>query len=207
MTEHTPRAALYSAMAKAFPAIDAAVKDSSNPHFKNKYADLSSVVSAIKPALAPHGLWFRQVTHREAGGVTVETLICHASGEEVSGGLYFVPASKNDAQGYGSATTYARRYSLQTAFGVPSDDDDGNAAAKARSQAANAPPTAPVETVSPGQVKALQAALGNAGDDAVPKFCEVMQIDALPDLPASEYRGAMERIAARVAKMQQKVAA
>ena len=47
----------------------------------------------------------------------------------MSFGKLFVPANKQDAQGYGSALTYARRYSLQTAFGVAPEDDDGNAAA------------------------------------------------------------------------------
>lgn len=122
-------AKLYAAMAKAFPDIEGASKDSNNPHFRSKYADLGSVVDAIKPALGKNDLWFRQVNHRADGGVCVETFICHSSGEEVSCGELFVPASKNDAQGYGSALTYARRYGLMAAFGVAPEDDDGNAAA------------------------------------------------------------------------------
>jgi hypothetical protein len=125
---------LYAAMAKAFAEIESATKDKLNPHFKSKYADLGSVVDTIKPALAKHGLFFVQATHEQDGGVCVETLICHESGEQMSGGKLFVPASKQDAQGYGSALTYARRYSLMAAFGVPAEDDDGNAAAKAKQQ-------------------------------------------------------------------------
>jgi hypothetical protein len=135
MTASNPRAALFAAMAKAFPEIEGATKDSNNPHFKSKYADLGAVVDAIKPALVKHQLWFRQAFHDAQGGVAVETLICHASGEEVSCGVLFVPASKQDAQGYGSAITYARRYSLQTAFGVAPEDDDGDAASKPKPQA------------------------------------------------------------------------
>jgi hypothetical protein len=108
--------------------ISAAVKDSTNPHFKSKYADLSSVVSAIKPALSKHGLGFVQVFREASGGVTIETVIIHESGEQFPCGPLFVPASKQDAQGYGSAITYTRRYSLQTAVGLPSEDDDGNGA-------------------------------------------------------------------------------
>jgi hypothetical protein len=125
-----PRAALYGAMAKAFPEIEGATKDKANSAFRSKYADLGAVVDAIKPALVKHGLWFRQVHHDASDGVAIETLICHASGEELSSGVLYVPANKKDAQGYGSALTYARRYSLQTAFGVAPEDDDGNAAAK-----------------------------------------------------------------------------
>ena len=119
---------LCAAMAKAFPDIEGATKDSSNPHFKSKYADLSSVVNAIKPALCKNGLFYTQKTHDREGGVCVETVLFHASGESMSFGTLFVPASKNDAQGYGSALTYARRYSLMSAFGVSPEDDDGNAA-------------------------------------------------------------------------------
>lgn len=121
---------LYAAMAKAFPEIEGATKDSNNPHFRSKYADLASVVEAIKPALCKNGLFFAQITHEQDGGVCVETQVFHSSGESMSFGKLFVPASKNDAQGYGSALTYARRYSLMAAFGVAPEDDDGNAAAK-----------------------------------------------------------------------------
>lgn len=121
---------LYAAMAKAFPEIEGASKDKNNPHFKSKYADLGAVVEAIKPALTRHGLFFVQQTHEQEGGVCVETVVCHSSGESMPLGKLFVPASKQDAQGYGSALTYARRYSLMTAFGVCPEDDDGNAAVK-----------------------------------------------------------------------------
>jgi hypothetical protein len=119
---------ISAAMAKAFPAIEGAVKGKVNPAFRSKYADLSSVIDAIKPHLAEHGLWFMQRTHPVDGGVGVETIIYHASGQSISGGILRLPAAKQDAQGYGSALTYCRRYSLMAAFGVPAEDDDGNAA-------------------------------------------------------------------------------
>jgi hypothetical protein len=121
---------LFAALVQAQSEISAAVKDSTNPHFKSKYADLSSVVSAIKPALSKHGLGFVQVFREASGGVIIETIIIHESGEQFPCGPLFVPASKQDAQGYGSAITYTRRYSLQTAVGLPSEDDDGNGASK-----------------------------------------------------------------------------
>jgi hypothetical protein len=120
---------LFAALVQCQGELGAALKDATNPHFKSKYADLASVVGAIKPVASKHGLGYVQCFHPSEGGVTVETIIVHTSGEHFSTGPLFVPASKQDAQGYGSAITYARRYSLQTAFGVPADDDDGNAAA------------------------------------------------------------------------------
>jgi hypothetical protein len=128
-------ATLASAMALAFAEIEAATKAANNPHFKTKYADLGAVIDAVKPALIKHGLFFTQHPEPSEEGVTVETMIHHSGGQSMSLGKLYVPANKKDAQGFGSALTYARRYALMTAFGVPAEDDDGNAAAK--SSAAN----------------------------------------------------------------------
>jgi hypothetical protein len=106
-------------------------KDKINPHFKSKYADIGSVIDAIKPILAKHDLAFTQHPQPSEQGVIVETVLHHATGETLSMGTLYVPANKQDAQGFGSALTYARRYALMTAFGVPAEDDDGNAAASA----------------------------------------------------------------------------
>ncbi len=125
---NTENSALSAAMAKAFAEIEGATKSANNPHFKSKYADLGAIIDAVKPALISHGLFFTQRTQPSPDGVSVETVLHHSSGEQMSLGLLFVPANKRDAQGFGSALTYARRYSLMTAFGVPTEDDDGNAA-------------------------------------------------------------------------------
>lgn len=123
---------LIAAFIKAQGEIKGALKDADNPFFKSKYADLSSVVEAIKPALQKHKLGFIQVSHDADNCACIETVIVHDSGQTFSAGRVSVPVSKGDAQGYGSAMTYARRYSLSAAFGVCPEDDDGNAAAKAK---------------------------------------------------------------------------
>jgi hypothetical protein len=122
---------LAASLVKAQSAMSGAKKDANNPFFKSKYADLPSVMAAIRPALADNGLGFVQVCHDADNAAKVETIIIHESGESLSCGTISVPVSKNDAQAYGSAITYAKRYSLQAAFGVPSVDDDGNSAAAA----------------------------------------------------------------------------
>ena len=122
---------LATALNKAQFQIKGALKDSSNPFFKSKYADLSSVVEAIREALHENGLSYVQISHDRESAACIETLIMHASGEWLSCGPVSAPVSKNDAQGFGSAMTYARRYSLSAAFGVAPEDDDGNAAASA----------------------------------------------------------------------------
>lgn len=122
---------LGAALAKAQGAMRFAVKDANNPFFKSKYADLSSVVEAIRDALSTNGLSYMQHLHpSEKTEVCVETIILHSSGQWVSCGTLTVPVSKHDAQGFGSALTYARRYSLSAAVGVVADDDDGNAASQ-----------------------------------------------------------------------------
>ena len=143
---------LATALAKAQGAMRFAIKDANNPFFKSKYADLSSVVEAIRDALANNGLSYMQhLAPSEKHEVCVETIILHASGQWISCGTLTVPVSKHDAQGFGSALTYARRYSLSAAVGVVADDDDGNAAAQAAPKAA-APK--PVAKVVPPAVKA-----------------------------------------------------
>lgn len=125
-------AALAAALSKAQSTIQGAIKDTANPFFKSKYADLASVKDAIQVPLSSNGLSYVQVVHNPENGVGVETILMHASGEWLSGGVVFVPVSKADAQGYGSALTYARRYSLSAITGVAPEDDDGNAASVAK---------------------------------------------------------------------------
>jgi hypothetical protein len=120
-------ALLAAALHKAQGKIKAALKDSTNPHFRSKYADLSSVVDAVKSPLLECGISFLQGVQDAEGGVAVETMLLHTSGEWISSTLR-IPAVKQDAQGYGSAITYGRRYGLQAMCGVPAEDDDGNAA-------------------------------------------------------------------------------
>ena len=121
-----------SAIAKAFVEAQKefapALKTSTNPHFRSKYVDLSGCVEAVLDALNNHGFALIQKTHDCDNGVKVETIFMYESGEQISGGVISVPADKQNAQGYGSALTYARRYSLMAACGIAPEDDDGNAA-------------------------------------------------------------------------------
>ena len=123
-----------STIAKAFvaakKAFAPALKTSSNPHFKSKYADLAGCLEAVNDALLEAGIAVYQETSDCEDGVIVETVFLHESGETLRGGRLHVPAAKQDPQGYGSALTYARRYSLMAACGIAAEDDDGNAASK-----------------------------------------------------------------------------
>jgi len=155
--ETDPRMQLEVALATALPELEGAKKKSANPHFKSKYADLGAVIDAVRP-IADHGIWFRQVLHECERGVTVETLYT-GFGATISAGTLFMPADKANAQGFGSALTYARRYALQAAFGLASEDDDGNAASEPR----KAPPEpAPAAVKNWGGRYPTKTALGTA---------------------------------------------
>lgn len=128
---------IAAALVKAQKAFGPALKDKTNPAFRSKYADLGACIDAVQDALNANGIALLQPTREDATGVTVETVFLHESGESWSSGPLHVPASKQDPQGYGSALTYARRYSLMAACGIAPEDDDGNAASKPRNAAAN----------------------------------------------------------------------
>jgi hypothetical protein len=119
---------LATALVRALSEIEGVTKDKVNPHFKSKYADLSSVLETVRPVFARYNMAVTQETAPSEDGVIVETVVLHMSGEERRFGKLYVPANKRDAQGAGSALTYARRYSLMTALGIPAEDDDGNEA-------------------------------------------------------------------------------
>jgi len=203
-------ATLASAMAAAFGEIEAATKASENPAFKQagraiKYADITSVIEAIKPALIKHGLFFTQHPEPSDRGVCVETMLHHCGGQSMSLGKLFVPANKNDAQGFGSALTYARRYALVTAFGVPVEDDDGNAAAKAqaganqgRSSESAVSPDGPA-LIDDAQWSQLAQLMKASGADAK-KFLAHYAITDLRDLPATSFSKARDQLNAKLAK-------
>lgn len=121
---------IAAALAAAQAEMGKALKQSNNPHFRSKYADLGNVADACLPALNRHGIAVIQPIGEDDGGRYVETRLIHASGESLSCRAPLI-VQKNDMQGLGSAITYARRYGLMCMAGIAPEDDDGNAAAAA----------------------------------------------------------------------------
>jgi hypothetical protein len=121
--------AIAKALAAAQREIGVAHKEAVNPHFRSKYADLQAVDEACRPALSKHGIAIAQGTGYADGFVSVTTRLMHAeSGEWIEATLHIAP-TKHDAQGVGSALTYARRFGLSALAAVPAGiDDDGEAA-------------------------------------------------------------------------------
>ena len=145
--------AIATALVRAKREFQPAVKNAINPHLKNRYADLLACLEAVNTALLAQGIYLYQETSEDASGVTVETIFLHESGESLHCGKLHVPASKADAQGYGSALSYARRYSLITATGIAAEDDDGNAASRQVGYAAQEP----VRTAPPSEKTGVSA--------------------------------------------------
>lgn len=125
---------IFSDFIEAQKGFSAALKTSSNPHFRSRYAALDACIEAVIDSLHKNGFALMQKTLDCENGVRVETIFIHKSGGVISGGVLSVPAVKSDPQGYGSALTYARRYGLMAACGIAPEDDDGNSAADAKNR-------------------------------------------------------------------------
>jgi len=136
---------IASALVKAQKEFGPALKTSTNPHYRSRYADLAACIEAVIGSLNNQGIYLMQLTEEHEGGVKVSTVFIHESGEQMSGGSLFMPATKQDAQGFGSALSYARRYSLMAACGIAPEDDDGNQATK------SAPVAQPIKAVPKAQ--------------------------------------------------------
>lgn len=130
---------LAKALAKAQGCMKAAQKTKSNPFFKSKYADLEETWNACREALSNNGLSIVQMPFDNEGRIGVETMLLHESGEWIKGNLAVRMAKDNDPQNAGSIMSYLRRYSLQAAVGIATEDDDGNAASGKPAPVDNAP--------------------------------------------------------------------
>lgn len=191
---------IIAALAAALPKLEGAKKNANNPHFKSKYADLGSVIDALEP-IKDHGLWFIQISKERDNGACFETVIIHGpSNSQMSMGETFVPADRANAQGFGSAQTYARRYGLLSAFGLATEDDDGNAAsqtpAKPRQQAK------PADMLSDVQWGIISDLIGQTNTDAK-AFCTAFKIKSVKELPAAQF----DRARAMLNKKLQQIAA
>lgn len=140
---------LAKALAKAQSEMGAAIKNSTNPHFKSRYADLSAVFEACREALTKNGFAIVQRVANDGEGACVETMLLHSSGEWVSDRCW-LPVGQKTAQAYGSAITYARRYGLASLAGIATEeDDDGNAASTPSHAQYRPTPPAPVSAPAP----------------------------------------------------------
>jgi hypothetical protein len=165
-------AAFVKAQSNFLPAI----KSSENPFFNSKYADLASCIDAVIGSLNANGIALVQHTSEADKGVIVHTTFLHESGEIMETGSIFFPAVQNTPQAFGSALTYARRYSLMTACGIAPEDDDGHAGSQPKPQTTQAPTQRPANTLTtePTEPDYWATPFG-AGNNATPIGIETCQ--------------------------------
>ena len=119
---------LAKALAVAQGAMESAKRDKKNDHFNYKYADLAACLEVCREPISKNGLAVIQIPSYydpATKKIKVATMLCHSSGQYVKGELEII-VKNPDAQGIGSAITYARRYSLCAMVGIAQDDDDAN---------------------------------------------------------------------------------
>lgn len=166
LTISEPANEIFTALAKAQAEIGTANKDSLNPHFKSKYADLASVWEACRAALTKNSICVVQVPSADGNAVSVTTILGHASGQKIVGELTMI-AKGSDPQSVGSCLTYLRRYSLASLVSVCPDDDDGNAATgKPEEHKRSAPKAEPPHVEPSAEFETLKQTLYDMG---VPK--------------------------------------
>ena len=173
------------ALAAAQMEMGKALKQSNNPHFRSKYADLGNVMDACLEPLNRHGIAVVQPTGEDDHGRHVKTVLIHGESGETLECVVPLIIQKNDMQGYGSAVTYARRYGLMAMAGIAPEDDDGNAATKAAPKAA--------QTVTPDQYIKLRDKAQEA-EVSEEKICQNYGCADLQQFPADKFQAAMKRL-------------
>jgi hypothetical protein len=181
MTAKTIHSALVAAQKDFAPAL----KTTMNPHFKRAYADLAVCVEAVIDALNKNGIFLMQRTDADAETVSVETVFVHESGDSLEAGKLTLPVSKRDAQGFGSALTYCRRYSLMAACGIAPEDDDGNAAV-----AGGPPPPSKKRFVTEDQIQQIVDLVDEVGADHQ-GFLNYLGVKDIVQLPADKFGAAI----------------
>ena len=154
-----------------------ASKDSANPHFKSKYADLTSVREACVPFLNKYGIAVLQPIIQSGDKQYIKTVLLHESGEEYSC-LTEIIHAQNTAQAHGSGITYARRYGLQSLVCIGADDDDGNEASKGEKPKIEKQ----IEAINSDQGIKIENLCKQKGID-IAKICQVYKINSIIDLP------------------------
>lgn len=182
---------LAASLCKAQAEMGGAVKDSKNPFFKSDYADLTSVIKAIKEPFANHGLSYTQFPTNDDGRIGVSTLLMHESGEYLEHS-YTLPTTKADPQAAGSAITYARRYALQSIAGIPTADDDAESAMIRNNQSKNA-------VLSGDQAKEIKGLIEEHGVD-VKVFLKHFKATSVDEMLAVHYSKAVAALNAKAKK-------
>jgi hypothetical protein len=177
---------LASALCNAQGQMGGAVKDSANPFFKSSYADLTSVIKAIKQPFADNGLSYTQFPVTDENGMGVCTRLMHVSGQWLEG-QFTLPVVKRDPQAASSSLTYARRVSLSSIAGIPTADDDAESAMLRGDDK---------KIISDDQIIAIKKLLDDTGADSE-KFCKWMKVRSVDQILAMHFDRAVAALEAK----------
>lgn len=164
-----------------------ALKESTNPHFKSKYADLTAVREACIPALNKNDIAVLQPIIQLEGKQYVKTILLHKSGESMDC-LTEIVNERNTAQAIGSGITYARRYGLQSLTCIGAEDDDGNEASKQAEKKIE-----PIKNITIEQGIEIENFSKSIGFD-IKNICLYYKIDSIIDLPAKYFTPVMNTL-------------
>lgn len=208
---------LALALAKAQGEITGALKDSTNPFFKSKYADLASCWDACRSSLAANELAVVQTTQRgepvridwevedsqtgevkkygiDSHEIVIVTTLLHSSGEWISSPLPLVPRDITP-QGIGTAISYGRRYGLTAMVGIAQIDDDGNA----QSGRSNGNAEVKSERISASQLADLESLIEEVNADKA-KFLAYLKVDSLANVRVSNLKAAISALQSKRAR-------
>lgn len=188
ITASQAKAAYASAMAEMqseLPSITERGQIVHNGKVISKYALWEDVADAIKPILGRHGFSLSFRTGRDDGQIVVTAVLAHAAGHSESTTMHLptdTSGAKNAVQAVGSSTSYGKRYTAGALLNLTSggEDDDGKKGGAGKDDG----------TITDEQAADLRQLAEDTGTDLI-KFCEYMKVDALPDLPASQYQRAV----------------
>ena len=181
---------LAGALAKAQAAMKVAPLNKINPHFKNKYADLPSVIDAIRKPLTENGIALTQTTELRDGAFCLVTRLIHSSGQWMSG-EYLLPAQATPQQ-LGSALTYARRYSLSAIACIAADEDDDAEGARKEGQVTTIKPRENPHVTQPRDVNEYEERIDPATGEVID--CIPVHLHRAPKLKVADARPVAETL-------------
>lgn len=180
---------IYKKLNEFKTKVGAIKKDSTNPHFKNKYASIESVLDTIEQPLLDAGLGFIQCVE----DLNLITTIYDTESDITISSKVPLILNKQDMQQLGSAITYARRYGLVSMFGLEQEDDDGNLASGSNQKPVQNAQQEIKEYISKEQATGLNKYAIEQGQD-IKKVLEFFKVDGLLKLTSKQYQFAMSKL-------------
>ena len=181
-------ATLYTALSKAQGEMEMALKQSTNPYFRSRYADFASVIKASREHLTKHGLCVIQRILTKGDKMVLNTMLAHSSGASIDSEMFINPP-KSDIQSIGSYITYIKRYMYAAIVGIATTDDDGESAMKGARA---------IDGVQVTEVKGLISKLH--GKDELEKLLKWCQIDKVEEITQDKYSAVTAALNAKIAK-------